>query len=347
MQNKASPTLIGLFVLSAILLAIGAIFYLGGDGLSDKSQGFILYFDGDVKGLQIGAPVTLRGVKVGQVEEMSIFFHEEVQSFEIPVIAKIDLSNLGLNDHPEPVAGRRLLDSMIEQGLRGRLNLQSLLTGKLEVELDFHPHTPIRLLNRSKEYPEIPTIPSSMEKLTSALEGLPLERMIKRITDILDALETTLTSTDMPALTNNLSLTVQRLEQITAHLEKTIPRLTENTSSLLAESQETLGGIKERVNPMILAWTGLAEDSRSLINQLEASLHEVVQGLDQSLVSGGAAMQQLERSAASLNSLMREDSLLMHEIQGALQELAAAARSIRLMAEYLERHPEALLRGKQ
>ncbi len=65
MQYRASPTLIGLFVLSSMLLGILAIFFLGSDGLSDRSSKFILYFEGDVKGLQVGAPVNLRGRQGG------------------------------------------------------------------------------------------------------------------------------------------------------------------------------------------------------------------------------------------------------------------------------------------
>ena len=135
MRYKANPTIIGLFVLSAMLLAIGAIFYLGGSGFSDHHKiKFILFFEGDVKGLQVGAPVTLRGVKVGQVEEMSISFESKSQRFDIPVIISIDLGKVGFN-HEEFVPERALLESLILQGLRASLNLQSLVTGKMEVKV--------------------------------------------------------------------------------------------------------------------------------------------------------------------------------------------------------------------
>jgi paraquat-inducible protein B len=55
----------------------------------------------------------------------------------------------------------------------------------------------------------------------------------------------------------------------------------------------------------------------------------------------------VRKSAAAVDELINQDSPLMNNLVRTLDELAAAARSIRIMAEYLERHPEALLRGKQ
>ncbi|MGD8913255.1 MAG: MlaD family protein, partial [Candidatus Thiodiazotropha sp.] len=71
MQSKANPTLIGLFVLLSLVLALSTIFILSDGSLSHKSTRFILFFEGDVKGLQVGSPVNFRGVRVGQVESMS------------------------------------------------------------------------------------------------------------------------------------------------------------------------------------------------------------------------------------------------------------------------------------
>ncbi len=74
---------------------------------------------------------------------------------------------------------------------------------------------------------------------------------------------------------------------------------------------------------------------------------DTVKGLDKTLVSGQAALQQVRQSAASVDSVIGVNSPLMTDLDRALEELAAAARSIRIMAEYLERHPEALWRGKR
>jgi paraquat-inducible protein B len=347
MQYRASPTLIGLFVLSSLVLGILAVLFLGSGGFSDESTEFILYFDGDVKGLQVGAPVTLQGVKVGQVVSMSISYHKASQSFEIPVIVKIDQSKLGFEEKQEGESGRRLLDKMIELGLRARLNLQSLLTGKMEVELAFNPNTPVRLVGRSKRYPEIPTIPSSMQKITSALEELPLQRMINRVTEILDALQKALSGADIPTLTSNLATVMQRLERISGQLENATPQLTSNSLTLLKETQTLVEELRRGLKPLINEWTSVATDSKQLVQRLDRDMNRAVQNLDRTLSTGNATLLQVQKSAASVNAVIDENSPLLTDLRNALDELASAARSIRIMAEYLERHPEALLRGKQ
>lgn len=278
---------------------------------------------------------------------MSISYHKQSQSFEIPVIVKIDQNKLGFEDRQEGETGRRLLDNMIEQGLRANLNLQSLLTGKMEVELDFHPNTRARLVGRSKKYPEIPTIFSSMEKLTSALEELPLQRMINRVIEILDTLQKTLSGADFPSLAVNLVTVMQRLEQITTQLEKATPELTTGSLTLINESRAMISEVRKNLDPLIHEWILVAADSRSLVKRLDSDLSDTVKGLDKTLVSGQAALQQVRQSAASVDSLIGVNSPLMTDLDRALEELAAAARSIRIMAEYLERHPEALWRGKR
>ena len=71
MQPKVSPTLIGAFVLATLVIGLGAVFVLSNGSLAHQSTRLILFFEGDVKGLQVGSPVNFRGVKVGQVESMS------------------------------------------------------------------------------------------------------------------------------------------------------------------------------------------------------------------------------------------------------------------------------------
>jgi paraquat-inducible protein B len=347
MQTRANPTLIGLFVLSAMLLGIVAIFSLGGDVLSDRSSRFILYFEGDVRGLQVGSPVTLRGVKIGQVESMSISYNSKDQTFSIPVIISIDQARLGFKRRYEGEPGRRLLDSLIEQGLRARLYSQSLVTGKMEVELSYRPDSPVRMVSKTNEYPEIPTIPSNLEKLASTLEELPLEHIFKRVSEILDGIDEMITSSDIPGLVNSLSSVIVRLDHITAQLEENVPQLTTSTLILMRDSREMVDELKRNLVPLIDAWTQTARDSRSLLGHMDAQVTDAVNSWDKTMVSGDAAFRQFETTMGSTDALVKDDSPVMTELVFALREMTAAARSIRVMAEYLERHPEALLRGKQ
>jgi len=343
MRNKANPTLIGAFVLSALLLGLGAVLYLGGKGYGKSAADFILYFEEDVRGLRQGSPVTLRGVKIGQVKRMTIHYDQQTQRFSIPVIISIDPLKLGFSEGEYEKSGREFLDRMIADGLRAQLNAQSLVTGMMEVEMDFHPGTPVHLSGEKSGYAEIPTIPSQLERLSSTLDELPLERMVRRLTEILDSLDRLITGPDLPALMQHLVSSVEQLDRLSAQLERDGPKLTHASLQLLGDSQRLLGELNGHLAPLLDEWRRVGEGSNRLLSRLEPALDQ----LDQTLVTGQAALGQIEEGARSANALLRDDSPVLHETTQALRELAAAARSIRGLAEYLERHPEALLRGKQ
>jgi paraquat-inducible protein B len=346
MQTRANPTLIGLFVLCSLLLGIGAIFALGGDMLVDRSSRLILYFEGDVRGLQVGAPVTLKGVKVGQVEDISISYNSQDRTFSIPVIISIDQAKLGFKRKYAGKPGRRLLDQLIEQGLRAKLYSQSLVTGKMEIVLSYQPGTPARLMNLNSEYMEIPTLPSNLDKLANALEELPLERMVRRITEILDGVDKVLSETDVPRLLREMAQVIHRIDRISENLETSIPALTSGGRALIDETQGVVRTLNQDLSRFSGEWSRLAADSRGLIEKMDKRLPGAFEKWDKTLEKGGSAFQELQTGAASVNDLLRDDSVLQTELVKALRELAMAARSIRVMAEYLERHPEALLRGK-
>ncbi|MDJ0807096.1 MAG: MlaD family protein [Gammaproteobacteria bacterium] len=346
MQIKANPAAIGLFVLLSLVLGVGAVFYLGGDLLADRSSRLILFFEGDVRGLQVGSPVTLRGVKVGQVEAISINYNDQDRTFAIPVIISVDQARLGFKRKYEGKPGRELLDKMIAQGLRAKLYSQSLVTGKMEIKLTYEPASPLRLMNIDSEYPELPTIPSNLEKISTAMEELPLAQIIQRVTEILDGLDRVMSNSDIPLLLTELSQVVHRLDRITSEMEKGIPQLTSESGKVVEETHALVMDLRESLTPLTAEWTRLAVDSQRLVGQVQKELPEAFANWDSTMASGESAFRGMQTGAVAANEFLREDSALQTELVKALRELSAAARSIRIMSEYLERHPEALLRGK-
>ncbi|MES9824923.1 MAG: MlaD family protein [Candidatus Thiodiazotropha endolucinida] len=336
MQSKVSPTLIGLFVLASLALGLSAIFLLSDGNLSHQSTRFILFFESDVKGLQVGSPVNFRGVRIGKVESMSITYFKESREFRIPVIIGIDDTRVGI-DGVQTGSGVLIgLDELIKQGLRARLNLQSLVTGKLEIELDFHPGTPIRLVSTNSEYREIPTIQSSMERIATALEAMPIERIMTRLSGILDSIDEMAADGEFERLKVSLFQITRRLDSITQQLHRVTPQLIDDSTNTLVEAQVMLTEI-----------TRTATKSQQLISETEGRLAKAFTSWEQTMANGEVTFSQLGQVASSADKVLSEDSPVMTELTAALRELGAAARSIRNMSEYLERHPEALLRGKQ
>ena len=85
MSKKASPTLIGAFVVSATVLAAAGILIFGsGKFFADETE-FVMYFNRSVRGLDVGAPVVFRGVPVGSVSDINAIWKPEIKDVRIPV----------------------------------------------------------------------------------------------------------------------------------------------------------------------------------------------------------------------------------------------------------------------
>lgn len=335
--GSIKPSLIGAFVLGGLLLGVAVVFLLSDSGLTRQSSKFMLYFEGDIKGLQVGAPVNFRGVKIGQVESMSIDYDSRNKRFYIPVVISIEDRMVGYDGIKRSSEGLFNTQQMIRQGLRARLNLQSIITGKLEIELDLIPDSPMRLVgDGNTQYPEIPTVQSSLEKIASALEELPLQRIIRRVSAILDVIDKALAEGRLEKALDSLVRVTERLDNITRQLERETPEL-------LANSQ---GGLRDARALMAELGT-TAREMRQLLKHAGGRLDVAFDNWDTTLASGETTFEQVRQVADSADQVIRQDSPLISELNATLRELTAAARSIRVMSDYLERHPEALLQGKQ
>ena len=187
MSRKANPTAIGSFVLGALVLLVVAILLFGGGALFVPSHKYTLFFGSSVKGLRVGAPVTFRGDKVGEVVDIRPLFNAETGDIDIVVV--IDLPD---DDQVQIVGEGQLADLwenpvksleylVNEKGLRAKLSLQSLVTGQMLVNLDFYPDEPIRLKDFPTRYPQLPTIETGMHQLMKSFQDLPIREIVKKV----------------------------------------------------------------------------------------------------------------------------------------------------------------------
>src|SRR6478609_6690502 len=136
MSTRANPKLIGGFVLGAIaLVIIGLLAFGSGQYFAPKGKA-VLYFAGSLAGLDVGSPVTFRGVKVGTVNKIVIQYDIRQQKLRIPVYIELDPAKFQI------VSGARSgvnIKELVQRGLRARLQIQSLVTGQTSVDFDFYP----------------------------------------------------------------------------------------------------------------------------------------------------------------------------------------------------------------
>src|SRR5215510_4092914 len=189
MGSKISPTVIGVFVIGAMVCMVaGVLLFSGGKFFTEKLP-YVLFFDSSVEGLHLGAPVIFRGVQVGQVTEIEAI--ADPKTFTVVIRVKIELVRGSVKVN---VDGQRFedphqaIEGLIQQGARASLRMQSFVTGVLYVAIDFHPGTPVRRLGLDQRYPELPTIPSDMDMLKSTVQQvmadlgkLPLDAVLNEI----------------------------------------------------------------------------------------------------------------------------------------------------------------------
>ncbi|MGD8687431.1 MAG: MlaD family protein, partial [Syntrophobacterales bacterium] len=242
-----------------------------------QKRKWLLYFDGSVRGLTVGAPVEMQGIKIGEVTDITLEFDWEKLAFRIPVIVETEAARIQYVGK-QKVDRMRGMDILVEKGLRAQLQSGSLLTGQLLIGLDIHEDAPPAKINWEGLYPELPTIPTAMEEIKGG---------VTRIVEKLDTIP---------------------LEQIGQDLQKTMANLSETT----------------------------------------ASLEKLMQKLDANVAPAATdTLKQAQTTLIKVDRLLNADSPTGHELKRALEELADAARNISILMDYLERHPDSVIFGKE
>ncbi len=331
MNRKPSPKTIGAFVTAAIILLVGMILFFGSTTVLRQSARFILFFDQSVNGLQVGSPVKFRGVPVGSVERIMIRTEgQREDSTAIPVIIRVDRSRLEKDLGVSELAFQPdTIQQSIDRGLVAQLNLESFITGQLFVEFSFEPE---RLstwrphLEERVGIVEIPTLASSLDQMTGDVAQL--------ISD--------LGAVDLPRLNENVNRVLEHLAVVLEGIDsegisQSVTGAADQVSALVGSED-----FKKSVAAMHGAFDAIRATAASL-NMKEGPLADTVkQWTDQF----SRTLEGLDRFVDDTGEMVKPDSSLRYEFENTLRELSRAAQSVRLLTDYLERNPNALLTGR-
>jgi len=345
MNRKASKTLIGAFVVGAVILIVAGLMVFGGGKFMKKTQEFVLFFESSVKGLSVGAPVLVGGVKIGSVKNVSIEYNPKTLTFYVPVIIEVQPNKIRL------IKGKRMpMDKMvpllIERGLRAQLTMGSLITGQLIIELDYYPNSPVKLVGLNKEYPEIPTIPSTFQAIFDTLKSLPLEKTLKGLMSAVKALEKILKSPEIPEIIHSANLALTDARKLINDVDSRVAPLADSVDDTLAEYRKIATHVNEQVDPLMENVNHTVEDARGLVKNMDEKLETLAVKIAKGLEASHEAMEQARETLEVIQGQLGNDSPLLNQLDNTLREFSEMARSIRSLANYLSRHPEALLRGK-
>jgi len=329
MNNKTNPTIIGSFILGALFLLIGSIFVFNSESWFSKNQQFVVVFTESINGLNIGAPIKLYGVQIGHVTGISVERDIEQNKTLIPVVFEVDQKKIAhYIDTRERDWSHTEIDKLINSGLRMQLQLGSLVTGQLFIEALFLPETAIKLYGRNTEFKEIPSIPSNSAKIQKALR------------QVLEGTE----SIDMAELLNNLQNTIANIEQITGS-KQTKETLTAINGSMV-DMQHILKTIKPYIGPLSKNLNKTITDADKLLITLDSNIEPILKDSKIIVSTGKNTLQAMNSTLTDVQSFVDDNSPIQQSLQSALEQITRAARSAKNMMNYLERHPDALLFGK-
>ncbi len=317
MSKPIGKPIIGAFVVGAVTLAVVGLFVLGGGKFLERKYMRVMYFDGSVKGLKVGAPVTFRGVEVGTVSNISLRANLKDLTVRIPVIIEIDPASIGIfgGHHDDPI------HRLIKRGLKAKLDLQSIVTGQLQIEIDFMPDIKGNLVGGKTKYVEIPTVPSTLSKLEKELEQIPIQEIGHRLSAVLASIEKFMDNPELNQSVHNLNRTILDMQKLVKDVDRHVDPLLGSATTAIGHADELVLNVNEQIDPLAA-------------------------GIKKTADAAVPAIKEAERALANIAALTGKGSEERKQLDRTLKALQAAARSIKVWAEYLERHPEALIRGK-
>jgi paraquat-inducible protein B len=316
------PAIVGTFVLGALALAVVAILFLGGSQYFARTTQAVIFFDGSIAGLDVGAPVTFRGVRVGSVKRIALRLSAGGEA-KIPVTIELAPGQVTL-DTATPKGGQVDVEQLVVAGLRAELNQQSFVTGQLRVDLDFRPNAPVpTTMFDTGGLPLIPALPSSLDKLRTTLSELPVAELAKSTQQTLFA--------------------IQHLSQ---SLDQRIGPLLDNTDRSMTAAQQALDAARQAVATLQGDASKTLKDLDSLTTDAQRQVDGRSQDLQKLLATANHVAQQADTLLTTANGLTSPRSALRGDLEASARDLAASASSLRGFTQSIERDPSTLLRGR-
>jgi paraquat-inducible protein B len=345
MSKQANPKLIGAFVIGAIALFLVGLMVLGGSQLFTVRNTYVIYFPGSVNGLKVGAAVNFRGVTIGEVTDVRAVYNVADETMLIPVMIEVEPGRIAVVR--EEGAAEQQQDAyqrLIELGLRAQLQTTSMVTGLLAVNVDFYPGTPVTLVDKAGQYPEIPAIPSRMEQfdqtLTNVMQSAPalvanLKALVAGLTDLQAEV-----SEGMAEGLQGLSDAVTNIAVLAERVQQSMP----NVDRMIDEGVVTLAAVRETLDAF--------EKSAGGVDAMLEANREPISAAIANLESAAAS---IERMADQVNNLVAENragvrdftDTGLYEINGLAQDAQRMVDQITRVAEELERDPRRFFLGDQ
>lgn len=329
MSKRANPATIGIFICVGLALGIGAILLFSSAKWFSKTQKYILYFDESVLGLSPGAPVKFRGVTIGSVSEVLIHHNQSERDRAMPVIIEVDHSLLKTkNDSTIDLSDQQTFRRMITNGLRGTIEAQSIVTGLLYVELEFHGRAaPAEYHQEKQEYLEIPTQQTKIQLLIENIADIDFKQLLSQFTTLAGNLQTNLGALNMTEINEGLTNLLTKLNQLVR---------SDDLTNAVISLHKTLDKLSARIDPLADEAQGTLADARKAIGDARDAIGDAKKSLAH-----------LDETVQSARDAIAPQASLRRELTSTLQDISEAARAVSALADFLNRNPNALISGRK
>jgi paraquat-inducible protein B len=311
------PRIVGVFVLGALALAVAGVALVSSGRLFTQWRTWCVFLPGAASGLKEGSPVTMRGVQIGEVRDVELFFTGKGHQVGILVVLHVrrgSIRTLGGQKMVAHLSDAEVVRQQVAEGLRAQLKSSSPIAGQKSIDLDFMPDRPPRFSGVEAPYPEVPTAMTGMELLNEQIEAtlrkiseVPVDEVLTQLQGTLVSVQSLVDSGDTRAAIRSLNATL----------------LTANRT--LETAGATLGGVD-----------GVLADVRGT----SASTTETMERMRKTL-------EQLDRTLATLDRNVERTADVQLEAARTLGEMRELMKGLRFLVEHLQQHPEALLQGKK
>ena len=316
MSGKLRPRLVGLFVIAAVLLLLAGLMAISSGGLFTEWRTWVVFLPGAASGLKEGSPVTMRGVQIGQVKEVELFFTGRGHEVGIMVVIQVrrgSIKTLGGVARVASLSDAEVVRQQVAEGLRAEVKSSSPIAGQKSIELDFHPEREARFAGIQAPYPEVPTAATGMERLNEKIEEtlkkiseIPIDAVVTQMRDTLQSAQGLLDSGDLRGAVANLRVAMATADQTLRRVEKTV------------------GSVD-----------GLVADTRTTMT----TANDTVKSL-------ASAVDNINRTLATVDRNVERTAQTQLEATQTLDEMRELMKSVRFLVDTLQQQPEALLRGK-
>ncbi|MDD2660647.1 MAG: MlaD family protein [Methylococcales bacterium] len=332
MSKPVNPYTIGAFLVGSLALLVAAILIFGGGQFLKKKSEYVVYFEGALNGLNVGAPVKLQGVQIGTVKEISLELDQKAISITKPVVIEIDpqviMDSTGHSMEAAATLKQRQQNAkrLIDAGIKAQLQMQSLLTGLLYVEFNFYRDAPLGLTGlHYKDLPELPSVPTTADQVKNTADELLTKFRQLPIEDIV----------------RDLAATLKEIREIA-----TSDELKKNRAALaktLDETEKLVANLNRNLTPMVKNMNSAITDTRVLVQQFTHDMRPVLVSTEKTLNTATSVLEESKHTLGSVDALAAPDAPLWQS----LEAVRDAAQSTKDLTDYLERHPDSIIYGKE